>query len=167
MTNPAFPAEPFQTITGIHLSPTPLAVVRTAGVRTADLPALFDAGFPALGALIARGALTPLGPAVAVYAGDPDSTFDLEIGFPVGDPLAAPLQVDGIEVIPSTLPPGPAVALTHLGHFDGLPAAWESLVAGADAHPTGAWIEVYVTEPGGDLTAQRTDLILPTGRERG
>lgn len=124
----------------------PTAVIRTQSVTLADLPALFDAGYQRL------AALGPVGPGFAVYRGDPQATFDLEIGFPVAGP------VDAEGVVAAEFPSGRATALSHLGGFDSLGATWEKLAA---AGTPGLSIEVYVTDP--SVTAAedlRTDLLI-------
>jgi len=161
MTDPAFPTAAFDGIESITLTPTPLAVVRRADVTLDDLRGLFDRAFGAIGSLIAQGAMIPTGPALAVYYGDPMGAFDLELGFPVGDAPATPLSGGGLEVIASTLPAGPAVATTYLGAYDGLSDAWADLVRRSRERPAQVWLEVYVSDPGGDPHAQRTDLIMP------
>jgi effector-binding domain-containing protein len=69
--------------------------------------------------------------------------------------------VGDLEVVGATLPTGPALAATHVGAYDGVGDAWGRLFEVADATPTGTWIEVYVTEPGTDPDALRTDLLMP------
>jgi len=161
MTDPAFPEEPFPSPSPIELAATPLAVVRYEGISLEGLPAAFDEGFPALGNLVGSGALDPTGPALAMYHGDPDGIFDLEVGFPVATALAGPLPAGDVSVVGSQLPAAPALATTHVGTYDGLGAAWADLTAQAAASPSGVWIEVYVTDPSEAPEALRTDLILP------
>ncbi|MFE3293547.1 GyrI-like domain-containing protein [Rhodococcus sp. NPDC059234] len=164
------PAEPNTSVAWLDLDATPLAVLRHGAVTMADLAGLFDTGFQALGAAIAAGELTPTGPAVAIYRGDPATTFDLEIGFPVAQAIAAPIAVDGAVVVGSQLPAGPAATLSHLGAYDGLPTAWEKLMtavqAGGATLRDGTMVEVYVTQPSpeADPATMRTDLIVPTDR---
>lgn len=140
----------------LTIEPEPTAVVRHTGVTIGDLPALFDAAYPA----VAASGAAPIGPAFAIYHGDPSKVFDIEIGFPVAEPLGS---VPGA-VVPSTLPPGPALALSHQGSYDTLPAGWDRLMAEARSRgltPLG-WLEVYVTEPTPDLdpATLRSDLFL-------
>lgn len=80
MSSPAFPTEPFAAPTRIDLGAIPLAVIRHRGLTMDRLPAVFDEGFPALGRLLDAGTVAPIGPAVAVYQGDPAAVFDLELG---------------------------------------------------------------------------------------
>ena len=161
MTDPAFPEEPFSVPSAIQLSATPLAVVRYEGITLEGLPAAFDEGFPALGNLVGAGVLDPTGPALALYHGKPEGIFDLEVGFPVAGVLDGRLPAGDVSVTASQLPAGPALATTHLGTYDGLGAAWAAFVAAAPARQTGAWLEVYVTDPSVAPEELRTDLILP------
>ncbi|MGW0174575.1 GyrI-like domain-containing protein [Rhodococcus sp. NPDC003322] len=165
-----FSAQPHADVTWLDLDETHLAVVRYDGVTIADLPSLFDAGFGALGSAIGTGAVAPIGPAVAIYHGDPSQVFDLEIGFPIAQPLPASTTVNGALVVGSGLPAGPAAALTHLGPYDLLATAWEKLMSAVQAAGAtireGRLVEVYVTEPtpDADPKAMRTDVIALTDR---
>jgi effector-binding domain-containing protein len=155
------PEQPHDEGARIELAPVPLAVVRHHGVSVADLRDLFDAGYAAIGALIGTGAVAVAGPPLAVYRGDPDDRFDLEIGFPVSTPVDDPIQAGDLQVVGSTLPAGPALAATHLGAYDDLGAAWGRLAQTPGVTPTGPWIEVYVSDPRTDPAPLRTDLLLP------
>lgn len=162
MTDSAFPAAPFAAPTRIDVNATPLAVVRHEGVRIDALVPLFDAGYAAIGSLFADGALVPTGPAIAVYYGDPMDTFDLELGFPVANAPVQPISVGEAEVRASALPAGPAYASTHIGPYDDLGAAWQSLAHAVDVEPVGVWIESYVGNPVDTAPGRlRTDLIMP------
>ncbi|MGC3953692.1 MAG: GyrI-like domain-containing protein [Propionicimonas sp.] len=143
----------------LTLEPEPTAVVRHTGVTVSELPALFDAGYPAVVASGARLA----GPALAIYYGDPMAVFDIEIGFPVSEPLAGPIGADPA-VVPANLPDGQALALSHHGSYDTLPEGWGRLAAEAEARgltPRGCF-EVYVTAPTPDTdpATLRSDLYL-------
>lgn len=155
------PAEPYQHGTRVTLDPVPLAVVRHEGVSLDDLRDLFDAAYPAIGGLLGSGALVPAGPALAVYHGDPQESFDIEIGFPVVEPPDSPITVGDLQVVAAALPAGPALVATHLGSYDGLGEAWDRLIQTANSTPTGDWIEVYVSDPSDSAADLRTDLLMP------
>lgn len=161
MTDPAFPLDPFTGPTLIDMSPTPLAVVRYESVTLADIPSIFDTAYSAVALLFGTGALAPVGPAIAVYRGDPAETFDLDVGFPVAVALEQPLTVGDLTVIGSALPPGPALAATHLGSYDTLGESWMALAHATEATPTQVWIESYVSDPTEAAEQLRTDLIMP------
>lgn len=158
----AFPDAPFSAPTRIDLEPLPLAVVRHERIRLNDIESAFDRGYAALGDLFARGILIPTGPAIALYDGDPQGVFDLELGFPVAGPLTQPVVSGEVTVRPSTLPAGAAYAATHVGSYDGLGEAWRALAHAVDAAPRGIWIESYVSDPSDTAPdGLRTDLIMP------
>lgn len=143
-----------------------LVVIRHEKATLDAVVTLFDGSFGALGAAAEAGIIQPTGPALAIYRGDPLGVFDLEIGFPVAEAPAEPLELGDYVGLPVTLEPGPAYAASHIGAYDGLAGAWAELAQAAldaGAEPTGRTIEAYVTEPfpGIDPSRLRTDLILP------
>ncbi len=153
-------AMPRTTPEQVRLVAVPTAVVRRAALTMDGLRGFFDAGFAALAA-----AVTPAGPAFAIYRGDPATVFDAEIGFPVTTPLAASVPGD-VVVDPSSFPPGPALALSHVGGYDTLSQSWQALVTAVGATgaiPTSTFIEVYLTEPrpDSDPATMRTELFAP------
>lgn len=155
------PAEPYHRGARVELDAVPLAVVRHEGVHLDQLRDLFDAAYQAVAGLFAAGTIVPAGPALAVYHGEVQEAFDIEIGFPVVEPLSSPVTVGELEVVGSSLPAGPAVAATHIGPYDALGDAWGQLADLPGVDPRGSWVEVYVTEPGPDASTLRTDLLLP------
>ncbi|PKI93172.1 hypothetical protein CW368_02525 [Actinomycetales bacterium SN12] len=167
----AFPETPFGAAERIDLPAVSLAVVRYEGIRLDDVAGAFDRGYAALGAVFDTGALTPDGPALAVYRGNPMETFDLEVAFPIAEPLTAPLEAGGARIEGSALPAGPAWATTHVGPYDQLGQAWGALMQRAaeqGAAPIGVSIESYVSDPTDTAPEQlRTDLIMPVGRADG
>lgn len=154
-----FSAEAIVEPTLVTLDPEPTAVVRHRGVRVEQLGALLDAGYQAV-----QDSGTQLAdPAFAVYWGDPDDAFDLELGFRASSPVPDP-QVGGLTVEQSVLPAGRAIALSHFGAYDELGSAWERVAEAASAvglRPS-CFCEIYVTDPDADPapTSLRTDLLL-------
>lgn len=152
-------AEPLTAPTEVVLEALPTAVVRHREVTMATLRPLFDAGYSA----VAASGAAVAGPAFALYRGDPSAVFDLDLGFPVAEPLDAP--VPGLVTVePSELPGGSALALSHLGAYGSLTETWNRLGEEAGRrglHPTGS-LEVYVTEPSPEVdpATLRTDLFL-------
>ncbi|WP_052460558.1 GyrI-like domain-containing protein [Microbacterium gorillae] len=104
----------------------------------------------------------PAPPAVAVYRGDVQATFDLELGYPAASaPTNAVPSPAGV-ITTSAFPAGPAAVTSHVGSYEGLGAAWATLVAAAEGTPTGISIEAYVSDPRTTPEEQlRTDLVLP------
>lgn len=161
----AFPDTPFGPADRLDLEGVPLAVIRHDGIRLADLQDAFDAGYSAIALTFAGDVLTPSGPALAIYHGDPMDVFDLELGFPVEAAPENPIPTaSGSVIVGSALPSGPAVATTVFGSYDELGAGWAGLVERAGAvglRPGGIWIEVYVSDPSTTPAELRTDLIMP------
>ncbi|MGX5656842.1 GyrI-like domain-containing protein [Geodermatophilus nigrescens] len=135
------------------------AVVRGV-VPTGELPSFFDRSFAALGAALTQLGATPSGPAFAYYLRPPEDTSELEVGFPVNEPVPP-----GSDVVPSRLPGGRVATVVHHGGYDGLGESWRRLQEWAARQglspATGFW-EVYLTEPtpAGDPAANRTALYL-------
>ena len=152
-------AEPLSEPTLVTLPGGPAAVVRHDGVTMATLRPLFDTGFTA----IAGSGAAPNGPAFAHYLGDTSGLFDLELGFPVAEPLADPVPGQ-VTVQPGRLPTGRALALSHRGAYGSLHEDWGQLDERArrDGLVARGMVEVYVTEPTPetDPTTLRTDLFL-------
>lgn len=140
---------PFDEPTELDVPPGVVTVVhRAAGVTLSDLPALFDTHYPRL------GGAGPIGPGYAKYVGDPMRTFDVEFGFPVA---AVPEGFDTGE-----FPSGRALALSHIGGFDGLGDSWQRLMADFAARgltSVRAIAEVYTSDPSHTPPEEmRTDL---------
>ncbi len=140
--------------------PEQVTVVVRRVAPMADLPGVFDAAFPALGAVLADQQVQPLSPAFALYHGAPTDTADLEVGFVTGTPVE---PADEVSV--STLPGGRVARTVYAGGYDGIGDAWGALfgwVAEQGLEPTGEMWEVYLTEPtpDGDPADNRTELNL-------
>ncbi|MGG5752547.1 GyrI-like domain-containing protein [Zafaria sp. Z1313] len=151
----------------LHVAEARTAVVRGAGIDAGGLRGFFDTAFGALGAVLAREQLSPVGPAFSLYPRMPAATVDLEVGFAIDHPLVGRHTTEsGLVVEQSRLPAGAVATVSHLGSYDGLGEAWQGLVdwAARTGHAAGLpfW-EVYVTEPGpeADPDTMRTDLYLP------
>jgi effector-binding domain-containing protein len=89
------------------------------------------------------------------------SAFEIEAGAPV----IALVPCSG-EVEPSELPAGPAAATWHVGAYEGLEAAYETVTAwikDLGATPEGPPWEVYHTDPNEEPDPQkwRTEVIQP------
>ena len=131
--------EPFFDAIEIEL-PEGVAVVTMEfpEVTLDRLPEIFDSHFHEL------AQAGPIGPGFAIYHGDVTDEFDLTIGFPV----AGRTDVDGLDN--GYFRSGHALVMSHLGGFDGLGSAWESLMerhfAKGGSAPR-AIVEVYVTDP--------------------
>lgn len=128
----------------VELPAQPTAVVRGT-VAANGLREFFDRAFRTLGEAVGRSSFSPAGPALSLYPSPPGSTVELEVGFPVQEPIEAQEPV-----VPGTLPAGPAVTCTHRGDYEGLGSSYERLQTWARANGVvlgqPLW-EIYVTEP--------------------
>lgn len=161
MTFP-IPAQVPTEVTFLDAGDSPTATIHFSGITVAALRDCYDAAFGALGTAIGSGAITPAGPALGIYRGDPSGTFDLEVGFPLADPLEQEATFDGFTVRSGTNLAGAWAVLGHVGPYDGLPRVWAQLGAGVEAagRTLGAlWVEAYVSDPMRTPAEQlRTDL---------
>ncbi|MBI9113756.1 GyrI-like domain-containing protein [Sanguibacter suaedae] len=144
----------------ITVDGTPTMVVRGV-VPMSELPSFFDRSFSALGEELGRLGTEPAGPPFSYNVRLPTDTSDLEVGFPVREPV----EPTG-DVVPSSLPGGRVATVLYQGGYDGLVQAWTRLhewVAQQGLGVTsGSW-EVYLNEPtpDGDPDANRTQLYQP------
>lgn len=141
----------------------PTVVVRRRDYPVTDLGKLFDATFGALFPALAERGIRPRGAPFALYTRPPTDTADLEIGVRVSGPLDDPVTVGDVTLENSQLPGGRVAHVTHVGGYDGLPAAWDSFmtaITAAQRTPILPFWEVYTTEPTPDLNPAdlRTDL---------
>lgn len=154
--------DPYFEATDIVLpSGIPVVTMEFFDETLGGLPEIFDSAFSTL------ATAGPVGPGYAMYVGDVTDVFDLTVGFPVAEPsesaVGEPTHID-TEVRNGEFPSGRAVVMSHLGGFDGLGSAWETLMethfARGGSAPR-AVIEIYVTDPSviahDDL---RTDLVI-------
>ncbi len=162
MSIPPFPAAAYAEVTHEMLEAELMVVIRHSGVTLADLTTLFDRSFTALGEAMRAGLFVAVGPAIAVYHGDPQGVFDLEVGFPAMGAPTNDIPTGAGTIHASALPAGRVAIVSHVGSYDGLGQAWAALASQADGTPTGTWIEVYVSDP---VTTPadhlRTDLVMP------
>jgi len=140
-------------------------IVRVARDVTFDgMAAIFDETFSALAPALGEHGITPAGPAFSLHHRQPGATMTFEVGFPVAQPLDGEIEADGIAFVPSSRPAGPIATISHLGGYDALSQAWQSLmqrVADDGYQPALPFWEVYVSEPGPDVdpSTLRTDLV--------
>lgn len=143
--------------------------VHTAVVARTDMPmytmaTLMDGAFAHLAELLTTAGSPPAGGALALHHRMPVDTADVEVGFPVAEPLAEPiLKESGHRVTASTLPSGRVAAVSHLGGYDGLADAWGAFIeqiGEAGEQMAFPFWEIYVTEPspGAYPASLRTDL---------
>lgn len=136
----------------------PTAVVRGI-VHRKDLGRWFGGAFDQVAAYLLHHGIAPQGFPFARYHVCPDGTFDVEAGFPVGNGIDG----DG-KVMPSSLPGGRVVVAWHIGPYDELGEAYQSVdewLKAAHGVRTGDSWEVYHDPPTGDPHFWRTEVIQP------
>jgi len=132
----------------VEVEPVTVAVIH-GEVAMAEMRDFFDRSFTLLAEVVGTDGAAITGAAFALYHRPLTESADLTVGFPTDRPVS---PRDGVEV--GELPGGRVARVVHAGGFDGLGAAWEGLVAWAEArgHTLGPdfW-EVYLTEPSPDM----------------
>ena len=119
---------------------------------TAGIPALVDAGFPALFAHLAACRVEPVGPPFIRYRAMTPGAMDLDLGVPYGSGVDDDGWTDP-EVSVDRLPAGRHAHIVHTGPFDGLVAAhaaiddWAERTGQALDADLGARVEHYRTDP--------------------
>lgn len=114
--------------------------------------------------LAAQG-ISPAGPLFARYLRMNSSDVDVELGFPVEQPVTPSGRITG-----SVLPGGKVLRAVHRGPYEGLVSSWDEfgrwVAANGYAPDEGLW-ESYVLGPetNSDPTTWRTELILPLPAE--
>lgn len=141
------------------------ARVEAAAVRATipmtEITGFFDRSFTTLAAVLAEQGRPATGPAYARYFGIPGDTVDVEVGFPVAEPVSR-----SGDVYPTALPAARVAHTVHEGSYEQLSDSWRGLWEWIVAHGHEAademW-EVYTTEPNPDMdpATLRTDLSWP------
>ena len=113
-----------------------------------------------MAALAAQG-VAPAGPCFSYHLRMPSDTFELEVGFPVGKPVAPSGRVRM-----NTLPSARVVRTVYRGGYEGLGAAWGEFCGWIEAEGLSVqdrlW-ECYLSGPesGTDPDQWRTELSRP------
>jgi effector-binding domain-containing protein len=145
------------------LTEQPTLVTR-ARLVIPDIRGWIGPAFGRVMAAIHAAGSTPAGPPFARFEPVDDrlDIFDVEAGFPV----SAPIQVTSDDIHASCLPGGPAAATVNVGPYDEMTPAYDVLekwVADRGGSVAGAPWENYLSEPVGDQSTWRSQLVLPYG----
>lgn len=140
-------------------APRQHTAVGRAVLSIADIPSWLGQTYESVTAIVDEQGSAIAGPPYARYHPRDDDRFDVEAGFPVSTPIAPDRGVR-----PSTLPAGPLAVTTHIGPYDQIAPAYEAVdewIAAHDATPRGEPWEIYLSEPVGDPSTWRTDVLAP------
>lgn len=140
----------------------------TAAVRgriTMDqIPDFIDTGLRAVMEAVQRQGAHPAGPPYSLYRGMPTDTIDVEVGFPVTEPV----EPAG-DVVPSSLPAGRAAEGLHVGKYDTLRQTYDEMarwITDQGLRPADHMWETYLSEPTGDPATWQTKVTWPVSRAR-
>lgn len=136
----------------------PALSVRThAAVQ--DLPALFGKAYGAIMQYLAELGEQPVGMPFAAYYDMNMQNMDVEIGFPVGRPLAGKGEIQASE-----FPGGKLASVMHIGPYDQMGPAYDALTQWAKAQgyeATGVAYELFYSEPETPPMEIRTEIMFP------
>ncbi|WP_350275765.1 GyrI-like domain-containing protein [Kribbella sp. HUAS MG21] len=147
----------------MHTESRTVPAQRTAVIRATlgrdELSAWIPAALDQVASYLRRHETAPSGFPFARYHVRSEHRYDVEAGFPVGT------RIDGDGTVqPSTLPGGNVVVAWHIGPYDGLGEAYESVdewLRTAGAVRCGAAWEVYHDPPTRDPRFWRTEVVQP------
>lgn len=148
--------------------PLPAAVVRARGLPASQMLEFLGAALAALRAAADAAAIAPVGPAYARYDSELVGEIDIEAGIPLLAALDAPMDFNGIEITPGTMPGGEAARAVHIGPHRELTERWQEFLAvirDAGHTPHLPYFENYTAmgRSGSDRDALTTELIAPIG----
>lgn len=127
----------------------PTLTVRT---RTAveDLPQVLGRVYGEIGAYLSEMGERPAGPPFAAYYNLDMDDMDVEIGFPVPEPLPDKTLDSGDEIKSGEMPEGDLAVCHYVGPYDKISTAYDALsrwVQQQGRKPTGVVYEVYLSDP--------------------
>jgi AraC family transcriptional regulator len=134
------------SIARIQLPEQPVLVLRRR-VKRSEIAQAIGEALPLVFVCAGRNGLEVTGPPFVRY---PDMGPDL-MTLDIGVPVAAASDVSDGGIRADTLPEGPAVVTTHMGHYNKLPEAVTALgnwIQQQGLTPVGGPWESYVTDPG-------------------
>jgi effector-binding domain-containing protein len=139
-------------------------------VRWNDLPAVFGRAVPAVATALQRAGRAPAGAPYARYRGRLTDAVDVEVGFPVVEPVPADdVVIDlpaGSDVVVDRLPGVRAAESVHTGAYDGLHATYARMESWVAEHHLDvldqSW-EIYEAGPESDPdpATWRTRIVMP------
>lgn len=132
-----------------NVQPQPGLSMRDVLAATGEIGTFIQDGFAGLGV----GNIPPVGPPAVVYH-DPEFTgedIDIELFVPVAPPVSGPVATPaGRKLVEHTLPGGTMATLVHVGPYEAVAEAYQTLAAWISEHRhafAGPPQELYLTEP--------------------
>jgi effector-binding domain-containing protein len=123
---------------------SPSAVIRTR-CSVKDLPNVIGPIYQSIGGYFQANGILPAGPPYVGYHNDDMQDLDLEIGFPVMEPIEGQ-----DEIVPSSIPAGEFASTMHIGPYHEIEQAYTRLSAWIEAQsfqPAGQCYEIYLNDP--------------------
>lgn len=141
----------------VELPARPAAVVRRSGLRAEDVGAFVAAALGEVMTALRKQGVLPGGPPFTRYGRSVDGLLDVEVGLPTTTPVR-----DTGRVAAAELPAGRAVRARHVGPYDGVGAAHETVTRWMAEHglaPRDLPWESYLDGP--EARRPRTDVLVP------
>jgi effector-binding domain-containing protein len=126
-------------------SAQPALSIRTR-TSVQNLPGVIGKAYGAIAQYVGGLGEAPSGPPFAAYYNMDMNDLDVEMGFPVGRPLAG----HG-DIVASQMPGGKVATCLHTGPYSELHPAYQALSEWIQARgyePTGVTYELYLNDPG-------------------
>jgi effector-binding domain-containing protein len=137
--------------------PQPTLAIR-ARSAVQNLPELMGRSFGAVAQYLGELGESPAGMPFAAYYNLDMNDLDLEIGFPVGQPLPGRGEVQ-----PGEIPGGWQASLLFTGPYDAMEPAYKALtefIQNSGHQPTGVAYEFYLNDPTGLSPEEAQTLIM-------
>jgi effector-binding domain-containing protein len=122
----------------------PTLTVR-ARAAVQDLPQVLGKAYGAIAHYLGEVGQGPAGPPFVIYRNMDMQDLDVEMGFPVAQPIAGRGEIKASE-----LPAGKVAACLYIGPYSDMASAYEALkrwIAERGHEPTGVVWEVYLSDP--------------------
>ncbi len=125
--------------------PQPAAVVKLKQVKMEDIAESMEGIYPKVMAYLQKEGIQPAGPPFALYEGEDPGIMDMDVGFPLREPVKGEGDVE-----PGALPGGKVAATWHIGPYETIGETWSALDAWIKENghtPAGPGWELYMTDP--------------------
>jgi len=123
----------------------PSVIIRTR-CSVEELPLVIGPAYQRIGMYLGSKQLTPVGPPYVGYHNEDMSDLDIEIGFPVAEPLEGEGEFEG-----GAIPGGQFATTIHTGPYAKFEEAYKRLtdwIEGQSLQASGSCYEIYLNDPG-------------------